>query len=122
MPRTPRPRSASTAVAVCAKDCTRLMACCTTGSKVCTPKLARVTPASANVAAMAGLKVRGSISTAISASVAIRNRARKSRIRSSNASGEMMVGVPPPKWTWPTPMAALGRSATTAISRCSAAR
>lgn len=40
---------------------------CTSGSKLCTPMLARLTPLAARASAISGVNVRGSISTAIAA-------------------------------------------------------
>ena len=46
---------------------------------------------------MSAVRVRGSISTAISADGCTKNASRIAAINSENASGVMIVGVPPPK-------------------------
>ena len=50
-------------------------------------------------AAIPGVSVRGSISTAISASGSIANRSLSRATRFRKSAGSMTVGVPPPKWT-----------------------
>ena len=63
----PRCRSASAQAWVVSQDWMRLTACCTRGSKSCTPRLARVHPIAASPSTTAASAVHGSISTATSA-------------------------------------------------------
>jgi hypothetical protein len=97
MPEIPVRRRPVLAASVCAKLCTRLMARCAFGSKLCTPRLARLTPPSASASIMREDSVRGSISIATSAEGATKKQCRISPIKSAKDSGAMMVGVPPPK-------------------------
>ena len=63
----PARRRPLVAAAVSSKLCIRLMARWTTGSKLCTPRLARFTPPRASASIIGARSVRGSISIAISA-------------------------------------------------------
>lgn len=68
MPLTPDWRRRSTASSVVSSLWMRFTALWTTGSKLCTPRLARLTPAPPKAPAISIVSVRGSISTAISRS------------------------------------------------------
>ena len=57
------------------------------------------------------------ISIAISASAPMLNARPMSAISATKEAGFMRVGVPPPKWTWPTATRAGKAAATASISR-----
>jgi hypothetical protein len=120
MPEIPARRRPVVAASVCSKLCMRLMARCTFESKLCTPRLARLTPPSASASIICGVSVRGSISIAISAEGVTKKQCRISPIRSVKDSGAMMVGVPPPKWMCSTPMRRSMWRTTCSISQRSA--
>jgi hypothetical protein len=88
--------------------------------KVWIPRLARVTPVSANASAIGASNRRGSISIATSASGSTSNLSRSRRMTARNRSGPSCVGVPPPKWMCARRRGPV-RAATSAISCASTA-
>ena len=95
----PASRSQSATRAVCATLWRRPTACCTRSSKSCTPRLARVTPASAKAKAYSRVSVRGSISTASSAFGVNVKFFCSDAITREKSCAVSMVGVPPPQCT-----------------------
>jgi hypothetical protein len=64
--------------------------------------LTRVTPEATSVAAIFASSVRGSSSTSKRVSTPMSNMSCSASASLAKSAGESALGVPPPKWIWPT--------------------